>query len=383
MKKLRVIYEANFILVIAVASTAYIHSTYLYELGTPIPEGILFTFGSLGALGTTLLSTFLFRKFGLKTVTTFTGIIGALAFATLGINVGIIISIIAFIISISSIALIVLGFDIIIKEFTPNNLEGEVRGINLALGNLAFLIGPIAAGLIAEEFTIASVYFFSAISLLVMIAFFHSRFKNFSQKKETEKSNILTGMKNIWVNSKIRNSYISGFMIEFFFAIWAIFTTLYMHEIVGFHWAEIGLLFALMHIPYIILEPIIGDIADKNKNERILMITGLVIIAVSFVGVALIDSTSMILWAILLILTRVGASFGQVAHESYFFRNLQTNETNIISAYRTMSPLALLFGPFLGSIILLFTDYPQLFMIVSIALLLTTLSANRLTYEKI
>lgn len=378
LKKLKVVYEANFILVIAIAATAYIHSSYLLSLGTKIPEGILFAMGSLGGLIMTIFSPVFFKKFGVEKATSIAGIINACMLILLGINIHPLISIIAFIIAISTTALIVIGFDIIIEHFSKEKYTGGIRGVNLALGNFAFLLGPIIAGLIAEEFSIASIYFFSSATIFVMVFFFHGRFKNFEHTPKLKHKEIIQSFITLWHKKDLRNSYISGFVVEFFFAIWAIFTTIYMNTEMGFNWEEIGILFALMHIPYIILEPIIGEIADKHNNENHLMALGLFIIGVSFIGVALMDRPVMVLWALLLIITRIGASFGQVAHESYFFKKINDRNTHIISAYRSMSPLALLIGPVIGSIILMFTGYRELFAIVALITLLTILPALRL-----
>lgn len=378
LKKLKVIYEANFILVIAIAATAYIHSSYLLSLGTKIPEGILFAMGSLGGLIVTIFSPVFFKKFGVEKATSIAGIINAFMLILLGINIHPIISIVSFIIAISTTALIVIGFDIIIEHFSKEKYTGGIRGVNLALGNFAFLLGPIIAGLIAEEFSIASIYFFSAITIFIMVFFFHGRFKKFKHTPELKQREIIESFNKLWQEKNLRNSYISGFVVEFFFAVWAIFTTIYMNVEMGFNWEQIGILFAIMHIPYIFLEPVIGKIADKQNNENLLMALGLCIISISFLGVAFIERPVFILWALLLIITRIGASFGQVAHESYFFKQINDKNTNMISAYRSMSPLALLLGPVTGSIILLFTGYNELFIIVSVLVLLTTIPALKL-----
>lgn len=378
LKKLKVIYEANFILVVAIATTAYIHSSYLRSLETSVPEGMLFAFGSLGGLIVTIFSFMILKRIGIVKSVSVAGIANALALILLGLNIHPIVSILSFITAIGATALIVIGFDVVIEHLSKEKYTGGIRGVNLALGNLAFLIGPMIAGLIAEEFSIASVYFFSAAVIILMVLFFFSRFKNFAYSPTQERKEIFQNFVTLWKQKDLRNAYISGFVVEFFFATWAVFTTIYMNGGMGFNWKQIGMLFALMHIPYIILEPIIGTIADKHNNENKLMMLGLFIIGISFIGVALMDRPVFILWALLLIITRIGASFGQVAHESYFFKKVNDRNTNIISAYRSMAPLALLLAPIIGSIILLFTGYNGLFIIVSIIILLTTIPASRL-----
>lgn len=382
LHKLKAIYETNFILVIAVASTAYIHSSFLKSLGTQIPEGILFAFGSLAAVLATLASPPLFEHLGVEKTTSYAGIVNGLSLVLIALNISTTLSIIAFIVAIATTALIVLGIDIVIEHLTEKNATGEIRGINLALGNLAFLIGPIVAGFIAEEFSLASVYLFAAIATFCMVLFFHKKFKTLNLYITQQQKNVLRDMKVLFSQKTLRNSYITGFMVEFFFAIWAIFVTIYMHEIIGFNWEEIGILFALMHIPYIVLEPLIGDVADIYDNENILMIGGLIVIALSFVWITTLQTDNMTTWALALIISRVGASFGQVGHESFFFKQVSEKNTDLISAYRTMAPLALLLGPVAGSIALLLTDYQTMFLIVAFLLILTIIPASKLIHER-
>lgn len=380
--KLKAIYETNFILVIAVASTAYIHSSFLKSLGTPIPEGILFAFGSFAAVIITLFSPPFFEKFGVEQTTSYAGVVNGLSLVLIALNISNTISIIAFIISIATTALVVLGIDIVIEHLTEKNATGEIRGINLALGNLAFLIGPIVAGFIAEEFDLASVYLFAAVGIFCMVLFFHRKFRSLKLFLHQKQKNVLRDMRVLFADTTLRNSYVSGFMVEFFFAIWAIFVTIYMHEIIGFNWEQIGILLAIMHLPYIILEPLIGDVADIYNNENILMIGGLIVIALSFVWMTTLETNNMALWALVLIVSRVGASFGQVGHESFFFKKVSEKNTDLISAYRTMAPLALLLGPVAGSIALLLTDYQTMFLIVAFLLVATTIPASKLIYER-
>lgn len=382
LHKLKAIYETNFILVIAVASTAYIHSSFLKSLETGIPVGILFAFGSLAAVLATIASPPLFEYIGVEKTTSYSGIINGLSFLVIALNISSVISIIAFIIAIATTAIIVLGIDIVIEHLTEKNATGEIRGINLALGNLAFLIGPIVAGFIAEEFNLASVYLFAAVATFCMVLFFHTKFKTLNLYIKQKQKNVLRDMKVLFSYTTLRNSYITGFMVEFFFAIWAIFVTIYMHEIVGFNWEEIGILFALMHIPYIVLEPLIGDVADIYKNEHIIMIGGLIVIALSFVWIATLQTDNMTTWALALIISRVGASFGQVGHESFFFKQVSEKNTDLISAYRTMAPLALLLGPVAGSIALLLTNYQTMFLIVAFLLILTIIPASKLIHDR-
>jgi len=381
LRKFKSIYETNFILVIAVSSTAYMHSSYLKSLGTPIPEGILFAFGSILALITTMQTPKLFQRYGVVPTVGFASILNASSFLLMYLSISEIVSVLAFVTVVGSTAVLLVGLDMIIQHYSDKKDTGEVRGINLALRNLAYLVGPLIAGLIAEEFNLPSVYLFASITMFLLVLFFHARFYKLKLFPKYLNRYGFKNLVTLWKKKKLRASYLSGFIVEFFFAIWAVFLTIYMHEVVGFNWEQIGVLFAIMHIPYVILEPIIGDSLDNSHNEKFAMTIGLILMAGSLVWISVLPDKSFLPWILALCLSRIGASFGQVAHESYFFAQISKEDADSISAYRSMTPLSLLIGPFVGSIILLFTGYRELFLVTACILIITIIAATKLTHN--
>ena len=356
------------------------HSSYLKSLGTPIPEGMLFAFGSILALITTIQTPRLFEKYGVTSMVGVASIFNAISFFVMYLNISQFFSIFSFITVIGSTAILLVGLDIIIEHYGNKKDTGEVRGINLALKNFAYLIGPLIAGLVAEKFGLDTVYLFASIIMMLLVLFFHTQFYKLTLFPKHFNKHSIDDFTKLWKQTKLRASYLSGFAVELFFAIWAVFITIYMHEVVGFNWEQIGILFAIMHIPYVILEPIIGDLLDKYKNEKFTMTLGLIIMAGSLVWITVLPNTNLLPWVLALCLSRVGASFGQVAHESFFFAQVSKEDTDSISAYRTMTPLSLLIGPFIGSIILLFTGYRELLLVTACILIITIIAATRLTH---
>jgi predicted MFS family arabinose efflux permease len=79
-----------------------------------------------------------------------------------------------------------------------------------------------------------------------------------------------------------------------------------------------------------------------------------------------------------LFLTRVGASLVEVCNDSYFFKHVTDQDTTTISVYRNMMPVAYIIGPMLGALLLVFTSYASLFLILAMILFCATIYAFRL-----
>ena len=59
----------------------------------------------------------------------------------------------------------------------------------------------------------------------------------------------------------------------------------------------------------------------------------------------------------------------EVMTESYFFKHMDSGDTNIISAWRRNLPFAFILAPTLAIVILSFFDYKYLFLILGLIML--------------
>lgn len=81
------------------------------------------------------------------------------------------------------------------------------------------------------------------------------------------------------------------------------------------------------------------------------------------------EGTSVAVWAAVLFGTRIGASFIEIASESYFFKHIDKSDTNILSVYRNTQPLAYVLGPLCASALLLILPMKSLFLILALILI--------------
>jgi MFS family permease len=116
----------------------------------------------------------------------------------------------------------------------------------------------------------------------------------------------------------------------------------------------------------------LGKIVDKYKNERELMGLALLLMGAATLYFARLGHTSVTLYALILFLTRAGASTLETMCESAFFKQVTDKDSEVISLYRNMMPFAYTVGPLIAAALFAFTSYQTLFTVLGIIMLLST-----------
>jgi MFS family permease len=151
-----------------------------------------------------------------------------------------------------------------------------------------------------------------------------------------------------------------------------IYTPVYLSKYIGFSWGEIGIMFTIMLLPFALFELPIGKLADKKYGEKEILTIGLVIMGLSTLMMSFVSVKSFLLWTVLLFITRTGASFVEITSDSFFFKQVNTANTDEISIYRTTRPLAFIIAPLIATLALQFVPYHYIFLIVGTIVILST-----------
>lgn len=78
---------------------------------------------------------------------------------------------------------------------------------------------------------------------------------------------------------------------------------------------------------------------------------------------SLIDEKSFWTWTIMLFISRIGASFVEISSESYFFKHVNQESTDIISFFRVMRPIAFIVAPIVATVSLQLIPFQYLFIV--------------------
>jgi MFS family permease len=78
----------------------------------------------------------------------------------------------------------------------------------------------------------------------------------------------------------------------------------------------------------------------------------------------------MILWAVILFITRIGASTIEIMCDTYFFKKVDGLNANAISFYRMSGPLAYILGPLLATVMFSFFNFEIQYLFLVLGLIM-------------
>ena len=175
---------------------------------------------------------------------------------------------------------------------------------------------------------------------------------------------------SVWQNKDLRSIFCVSFLLQFFFTLMVIYTPIYLHEYIGFEWRELGVIFSIMLVPFLLLEAPLGRLADKVLGEKELLIAGFSVMALATGAMYFFNEHSFVLWAVILFMTRVGAAMVEVMTETYFFKKISAGDAAIVGLNRTVRPFAGIMGPLVATGLLVFMSLPSLFLVLAVFMLL-------------
>lgn len=380
--KLRSVFAVSFILTISMALTSYIDSSFVETFISKSKIGILFTLASLASIVYIANMPKILEKLGISKTLILSS--GAYVISILGlvfISTPILLQIFFILYWVSAVVMY-LTVDVLVSHYSENESTGNTRGFYLTVYNLAFLIAPFMAGVLVDKINFKGVYLVSGLFIICMVYFFIHRFKDLEFFPKKNGFNFVSDFIELFKNKDLRNVYLVTLTLYFFFAWMTIYMPIYLFENIGLSWQEIGAVFAIMHIPYVLLEIPWGKIADEILGEKEIMGAGIIIIGLCTISIGFITSKEFWVWACALSLTRIGASMLQVTTESYFFKKINKEDTNKISVFRNASPIAMIVGPILATLALSIANFQELFIILGIIVLLALIPNYKLNDTK-
>lgn len=262
-----------------------------------------------------------------------------------------------------NISLLLFGMDVFVQDFAKDSSKtGSIRGTYLTITNITIMISPAIVALLLIHNVYGYVYFLSSV-LLIPMYYIMTRFKNVKidpVKRILAKDTLIAYIKD----KDLYNIFISQFLLQFFYAFMVVYTPIYMNKYIGFSWPEIGSIFTIMLIAFIIFELPVGELADDKYGEKEFLTIGFIITGLSTLFLSFLTVRSFWMWAAALFITRIGASFIEISTDTYFFKKVGGDRSDIISFYRITRPLSFIAGPLLATILLQFIPFQYTFIVI-------------------
>jgi MFS family permease len=269
------------------------------------------------------------------------------------------------------------SLDIFIEDFSKSSSVGKFRGLYLMIINSAWVIAQTISGSIIAKSSFRGLYLFSALFMLLVSAIFIFFLHNFKDPKY-KKVSIRKTLQFFTENKNASKIYLINFILKFFYVWMIIYTPIYLNEYLHLGWGQIGFIFTIMLIPFVLVDFPLGKLSDK-MGEKKMLIWGFLIGIIFTLFMPLVARTDLWIWALILFGTRTGAAIIEVMSESYFFKIISEENADAISFFRNNYPLAYVVAPLLAiPIFFLVPSFKYLFYILGIILLCGLFIALRL-----
>lgn len=369
------VYFASFLYSFQYALPLYIESSFISQfLSAGEMVGIIFSIAAIFTAIFTFSLPRLLRRFGNYRLTLSTmglEIIALVALALLSLATPTVPAaiIVIFILHQTLTNVIFLNLDSFVESFSDDSKTGGIRGVFMTVLNVAIAVAPFLAGLMLTDHDFWRVYLAAAAFMALGFIVIARNFKNYVDPKYTV-SAIRDTLRMVGKSHDLHSIIFMHFLLAFFYGWMVIYTPIYLNTHIGISMNDIlTIITPIALIPFIIFEVSLGKIADEKLGEKEILTAGFILMAVTTAGLSWITTSSVLVWAGVLFLTRTGASMVEVMTESYFYKKVGPEDSHLITFMRTIRTSAYIVGPLLGSLVLSFVDYRYLFLVLGIIML--------------
>ncbi|EKE19723.1 MAG: Permeases of the major facilitator superfamily [uncultured bacterium] len=270
--------------------------------------------------------------------------------------------------------------DIIMESYSEDKKSGRIRGLHLMVISAGFMLGPILSTRILEQYDYSGLFFLSMVISMVIFVIGLIGLRG-GNNHFNGNITIRDLVKKIFVNKNLMRIYWVSFVLEFFYAMMTVYTPLYLLDL-GMSWSQIGLIFTIMLIPFVIINYPVGLLADKKLGEKEMIIFALFVMAISTLSILFVKTNSVMVWGFVLFMTRVGAAMIETLRDSYFYKKIDGDDMDIISFFRTSRSVAYIAATAISAMILVVFPVKIVFVFLTGVILLALYPAFNLVDNK-
>lgn len=261
--------------------------------------------------------------------------------------------------------LLFISLNIFIENFTIHAKVGSVRGLFLAVFNLGILIAPLIGGTILKQSSSFATLYTVAASLLIPYLFFLHKYLKHIREPAYHQVDLFSAAKIAFKNKNLRAAIIGELVVSAFYAAMVIYSPIYLTALGVPLTTYMMVILPFALIPLVLLPYELGYLADKKFGEKEMLIIGLLILTVTTFLFVVITTTALWVWILLLIVSRIGASFVETMSFTYYFKKVGAEDPSLTALFINMQGLGTLLVGTVGVIVAPFLgDRPQLIFVI-------------------
>lgn len=366
----------GFVYSLHVVLPIYSNSSFLSLFISGRTVGLIYMIGSAVTILGFLFTPALIRKVGNYTMALWLIVIEAILFFGLINSTDPRVIALCFALQLAVVALIGFCLDIFLEIYSKTAQVGAIRGMYLTTMNSAWVIGPLIGSMIINDGdNYRNVYI---ASLFILFPLFYLILKNFPRFKDPhyEHPSLHTTFSHLFKNRDHSRLFIINSVLQVFYAWMVVYSPIYLHNVVGLGWSEIGIILTIMLLPFVLIELPLGKLADKKYGEKEILILGFALLGLSTMALAAVVSTSVWVWALALFITRIGAAAIEIMIETYFFKTTNVRDPSMLGFFRITRSISFFIAPLITGAVLFFTtDQAYQFITLGIICLLAIIPA--------
>jgi len=266
-------------------------------------------------------------------------------------------------------------FGIIVRDKTKTKEVSKNEGFIYTLLNLAFLIGPLIAGYLAQKFGFKFVFLIVAIILFFSILLFKLfKIKDSSKVKRIDHNIFKVSLEFFRDKNRLKTYCISG-AVNFWLALIYIYMPIRIIEL-GLGNFTVGLFLAGVMAPLILFEYHFGKLGGK-KGFKKLFFLGFLILGV--LSLLCFSFKNIYFILAILVLASVGISMVESTTEAYFFDTIKKNQRErYYGLYNTAIDVGHITGTLFPALILLIFPFRTIFLFFAAIMLFLSFSSLKM-----
>lgn len=265
------------------------------------------------------------------------------------------------------------ALDILLESFSQDRVSGTIRGLYLTIMNAGLLIAPFLSLKTLDTYSYEGIFLVLVVGYSIIFTLSLIGFRS-DNRVFQEKLRFRFTLKKMLSERNLLRIYHISFAMEFFYALMIVYTPIYLRSL-EYSWDQIGIIFTIMLIPFVALQYPLGVLADRYFGEKEMLMGSIVIATLATFSLPFLPAGNSLLWALVLFMTRVGIAGIEILRDSYFYKQIDGNDMDVIAFFRTARPLANIIAAMLSVVILLFFPIFSVFILVSLMLLFAFLEA--------
>ncbi len=230
-------------------------------------------------------------------------------------------------------------WDAVLEAYSTDETTGRVRGMFLAVWGIGAIIGPAISLYVVDNYGFSMIFTIVMVLYVLMASGTMIALRDIRGHVQRRRMRIADKVKELIAQPALRYAYWIATTLGFFYATMVVFMPLKLTEI-GFSFSEMGVLFTIMLIPFMLTGYPAGLIADRWLGEKELFFVGMLILIGSVVVAALVDQKDFALWATILFFSRFGGALIEAMRDSYFYKHIDGEDVAMINLFRTSRSVA-------------------------------------------